>query len=63
MNTLVVVGLLALAVLAIAPSAEARPLPCEPHVDPEHYVAVVCDDVVHGCVIVNLDGATRYCYG
>lgn len=61
MKTLIVIGMLALAVLAAAPAAEARPLPCEPQVDPDHYVAVVCSDPVRACVVVNLDGATRYC--
>jgi hypothetical protein len=61
MKTLIVIGVLVLAALAIAPTAEARPPPCEPHVDPDHYVAVVCSDPVRACVLVNLDDAVRYC--
>ncbi len=52
-----------LALIAIAPAGEARPLPdtgCTPYVN-EHYIAVVCTDPVRGCVLVNLDGQQRYC--
>lgn len=61
MKTMIATGLIVLAALAVAPTAEAQPPPCEPHVDLDHYVAVMCSGQLNACVLVNLDGAMRYC--
>jgi hypothetical protein len=59
MKALIAIALLATAACALVPAAEARPLPCDPQVDPEHYVYVRCEHLF--CVVIPLDGEMRYC--
>jgi hypothetical protein len=60
MKTLIAIALVATAGFALAPAAEARPLPCDPPTVTDDYVMVQCADL-HFCAVVSLDQQPRWC--